>query len=238
MRYILLGFFIFSSYTIEAQINILNQAKESAGVLLHQNKDLNKSDVINALKEALLQGSDKAIASTSIKDGFNKNNLIRITWPEEAKKMKNVLIKSGMKQQVVEFEQKINRAAELASRDAKEILTQAIRSMSIKNAFSILNGDNDAATDYLKQNCSLELYNNFQPIVNQSIKSVGVMKYWNTLANSYNKIPFTKEINPNLEEHIIQGTINGIFILISVEENNIRNNQDYRVTELLKKVFN
>ena len=109
--------------------------------------------------------------------------------------------------------------------------------MSVKNAFSILNGDNDAATDYLKQNCSLELYNNFQPIVNQSIKSVGVMKYWNTLAKSYNKIPFTKEINPNLEEHIIQGTINGIFILISVEENNIRNNQDYRVTELLKKVF-
>ena len=223
---------------MKAQINILNQAKENAGSLLKNDDNLNNFEIANGLKEALFQGSDKAISSASLQNGFSGNKLIRILWPAEAEKMKSVLIKSGMRQQVIEFENNINRAAEIASESAKEILIEAIRSINMKNAVSILNGSDNAATEYLKGKCSAALYINFQPMVNKSIKEVGLMKYWDSLINSYNKIPFTKSININLEEYIVKETVNGIFVLMAIEEEKIRNNPKYRETELLKKIFN
>ena len=238
MRYILTALFVLISYQMKAQINILNQAKENAGSLLKNDDNLNNFEIANGLKEALFQGSDKAISSASLQNGFSGNKLIRILWPKEAKKMKSVLIKSGMRRQVIEFENNINRAAEIASESAKEILIEAIRSINIKNAASILNGSDNAATEYLKEKCSAALCINFQPIVNKSIKEVGLMKYWDSLINSYNKIPFTKSININLEEYIVKETVNGIFVLMAIEEEKIRNNPKYRETELLKKIFN
>ena len=106
------------------------------------------------------------------------------------------------------------------------------------DAFEILNGNDNAATQYLKKQTSTDLETKFKPIINTAIGKVEVTKYWNPLIKRYNALPLTKTINPDLEEYITGKTIEGLFILIAEEEKNIRKNPKARVSELLQKVFN
>ena len=109
--------------------------------------------------------------------------------------------------------------------------------MSIKDAFKILNGADNAATIYLKEQTSLFLYAEFHQIISETMKEVQIAKKWNPLVTKYNSLPFTEKINPDLEDYITRKTIDGLFVLIAIEEKNIRVNPTARVSLLLKKVF-
>ena len=109
--------------------------------------------------------------------------------------------------------------------------------MSIKDALSILNGADNAATIYLKNQTSEFLYTEFKQIITDAMQEVQIAKKWNPLISKYNSIPFTEKINPDLEDYITKKTIDGLFVLIAKEEKNIRENPTARVSLLLKKVF-
>jgi len=238
MKYILLFLFSVTISSTSAQINFLKKATEKANKLLKAEQPLTASEVSKGLVEALIQGSKKSVQLASVKEGFNNNTLIRIPFPEDAKKMKTTLIKVGMTNQIKQFEKSINNAAELASKKALDILISAIKSMSLNDAFAILNGNDNAATQYLKKQTSSDLHSEFKPIIITAIAKVEVTKYWNPLVKRYNALPLTKKVNPDLEEYITAKTIEGLFVLIAQEEKNIRKNPKARVSELLQKVFN
>ena len=238
MKYILLFLFSVTLSSTSAQINLLKKATEKANELIKAEQPLTVSEVSKGLVEALIQGSKKSVQLASVKDGFNNNTLIRIPFPEDAKKMKAALIKVGMKNQIKQFEKSINSAAELASKKALDILISAIKSMSINDAFAILNGNDNAATQYLKKQTYSDLHTEFKPIINTAIAKVEVTKYWNPLVKKYNALPLTKTVNPDLEEYITTKTIEGLFVLIAQEEKNIRKNPKARMSDLLQKVFN
>jgi len=151
--------------------------------------------------------------------------------------MKSTLVKMGFSDQVIKFEKSINNAAELASKEALPIFVNAVKSMTINDAFSILNGDDNSATVYLKDQTSSSLYTKFKPIISNAISKVDVTKYWSDLTSAYNKVPFVKPINTDLDDYITKGAMYGLFFLIEQEEKNIRNNPTARTTEILKKVF-
>ena len=238
MKYILLFLLSVTISSTSAQINLLKKATEKANKLLKAEQPLTAPEVSKGLVEALMQGSQKSVQSASVKDGFNSNTLIRIPFPEDAKKMKATLLKVGMTNQIKQFEKSINNAAELASKKALDILISAIKLMSINDAFAILNGNDNAATQYLKKQTSRALHTEFKPIINIAIAKVEVTKYWNPLVKRYNSLPLTKKVNPDLEEYITAKTIEGLFVLIAQEEKNIRKNPKARVSDLLQKVFN
>ncbi len=219
-----------------AQINLLKSASLQAKQLLNA-PELSKEEVSKGLKEALVVGADNAIKIASAKDGFYANKAIQIPFPDEAEKMKITLQKAGMQSQIIAFEKSINSAAELAAKEVFVIFVDAVTTMSIKDAFSILKGDNTAATNYLKKQTSIQLYAKIKPIVKGAIQQVEVTKYWNPLVKTYNTIPFTKTVNPELEDYVTNKTIEGIFVLIANKEQEIRSNPSARNSELLKKVF-
>lgn len=238
MRYILFCLFILTNSSSSAQIKLLRKASEKANRHIKGETQLTVKEVSEGLVEALIQGSEKSVVLASKKDGFNKNNSIRIHFPEDAIKMKNILLKAGMSKQVTQFENSMNSAAELASKEALPILIEAIKSITINDAFGILKGKDNAATNYLKRNTSSKLYNNFQPIIHSAIIKVKVTKYWTPLVNRYNSLPLTKSINADLDDYITLMTIKGLFFLLAQEEKNIRNNPKARASNLLQKVFN
>ena len=110
--------------------------------------------------------------------------------------------------------------------------------MNIQDALGILKGDATAATDYLKRTTNAQLVALFQPKIQASLDEVGATKYYGDLANSYNKIPLTKQkVNPDLNAYVTQKAIDGLFVLIAEEEKNIRENPLGRTSDLMKRVF-
>lgn len=204
---------------------------------INKNKPLTNSEIIAGLKEALEVGSKNASASTSKLDGFYKNPLIKIPFPPEAAEMESKLRSLGMNKQVDDFILTINRAAEVAAKQAAPVFINAIKGLTISDGMSILKGSDTAATSYLRQKTAVDLHTRFKPVIKSATQKVEVTKYWTPLANTYNAIPFVKKVNPDLDEYITQRGLSGLFKVVSQEEVKIRKNPSARVTELLKKVF-
>ena len=235
MKFIFSAILLFASHLCLAQIDLLKVASSKASVLL--SSSANSDEVTKGLKEALVIGADKAIKNLSTNDGFYINKLIRIPFPSDADKMKKTLQKAGMQSQITGFEKSMNSAAELASKEVLIIFIDAISDINIKDGIQILKGGNTAATSYLRKQISTQLYDKIKPIVKIAIKQVQTTKYWNSLVKSYNKIPFAKSVNSDLVDYVTNKTIDGIFVLIAIQEKEIRTNPKARTSELLLKVF-
>ena len=226
--------FIFLS--ANAQIDI-NSIKDKVNKATKGNTKLTNQEIIYGLKEALNVGSNNATASASQLDGYYKNEIIKIPFPQEMKDVESKVRAIGFNKQVDEFVMAMNRAAETAAKEAAPIFLDAVKSMTINDGMNILKGEDDAATQYLKANTNEELYAKFKPIVAIAMQKVDVAKYWTPIASGYNKIPFTKEVNPDLEDYITLKALDGLFYLVAQEELKIRKDPAARVTDVLKKVF-
>lgn len=226
------GFLGYSQFNIKSIKNKATEVTTSTRTV-----SLTNDEIIQGLKEALNVGIEKAGAKASKVGGFNKNKLVRIPFPEEAKKMEEKLRLIGMGAKVDTFETALNRAAEKAAKEAVPIFISTIKSMNVSDGINILKGEDDAATQYLNKTTSDSLYSAFKPIIVKAIKVVKVTQYWNPLAIRYNKIPLTSKVNPDLEDYTTKKAIEGLFKLLAREEKLIRNQPNARVTDVLKKVF-
>ncbi len=237
-KLVLLCFAIATSTISFSQTTLDDLIKKGQGQMKNgSGNSLSNDEVVSGLKEALTVGSNKSSAQASKADGFYKNPAIKIPFPPEAKQMESTLKGIGMTKQVDKFTMQLNRAAELAAKDAAPIFVNAIKSMSIADGFTILKGANNAASTYLKDKTNAELTAKFKPIVASALKKVAITKYWNPLVTTYNKVPGAKKQNPNLEAYVTQRAIEGLFKLVADEELKIRKDPASRVSDLLKKVF-
>lgn len=198
---------------------------------------LSQEQIGKGLKEALKKGVETGVATVSAKDGFFKDKAIKVLMPPDAKKVESKLRATGQGKKVDEAIESFNRAAEDASIQAKDIFVQAITSMSISDAKKLLSGNEDAATNFLKDKTSQQLYTKFEPVIEKSLSKVGATKHWEVVMSSYNKIPFVKKVNPNLKQYVTNKAIAGLFVQIAKEEKEIRNNPTARTTDILKEVF-
>ena len=238
MKQLLIPLFLILVLSSQAQINIdkLKNASKIAESIIKP-IGLTDEEIISGLKEALVVGTRNSCNAASAVGGFNNNKSIRIPFPEEAEKIKKTLIQIEMQSQVDEFEFVLNQAAEDASAYAKDVFVNAIMNMTIDEALNILNGENNAASVYLKKETREVLYSNFKPVVIKSIKRVDLHKYWKVLVKNYNKIPLTKKIDVDLADYVTLKAIDGLFLLLEKEESNIRNNPKARISDILKKVY-
>ncbi|MAM04627.1 MAG: hypothetical protein CMD06_01550 [Flavobacteriales bacterium] len=198
---------------------------------------LSDEDIFDGLLEMLLYASNAAIQSASKFNGFNNNSDIKIYFPKESKKIKKILIKAGMNNHVVAFEEKLNRTAEIAAKEALPILENAVRSLTISNVIDIKNGSSNEATLYLKEKSYLKIYNKIIPIIKKKVSETNVLDYWDLLQKKYNMLPFTKPVNQDIEEYITEMTIEGIFVLIAAKEKEIRKNPKITSSVLLQELF-
>lgn len=201
---------------------------------------LTEADVAAGLREALISGASYAVNSAGRENGFLNNAEIRIPFPEEAAKVKEFAINNGMQSLSNSFEAKLNNTAELASKEALEILKNAVVQMSIQDAFSILRGGENAATRYLRIHTEEEILARFRPVVESAISKSGLTTAWEPLATAYNASTlFTggNQVNTDLPDYVCRKATDGLFHLIAAEEAKIRRDPAARTTELLQRVF-
>ena len=113
----------------------------------------------------------------------------------------------------------------------------AITSMTIQDAWSILKGEENAATEYLKRTTAPLLKEKFKPVIQNSLNKVNATKYYGDIVSRYNQIPLVEDVNPNLDDYATDKAIEGLFVMIAKEEKEIRKDPVARTTELLKRVF-
>lgn len=198
---------------------------------------LTEQKVARGLKEALTIGTQRTSATLSATGGFSSNSLLRIALPEEFNTVASRLRSIGLGGEVDSFELKMNQAAEKAAGEAFDVFSTAIVNMSLTDAFSILNGPQNAATTYFKKETSTELANRFEPVVKSAMEQVGVYTVYSQLVESYNAIPLVRPVTVDLEAYIVQRTLSGMFSVLESEELKIREDPLARTTELLKSVF-
>ena len=211
--------------------------KDAKKFLNPKNKGFTEKDAADGIKEALVNGTGASVILVSATDGYWGNPEIKIPFPAEAKDMESKLRAMGMGKKVDEFNESMNRAAEKAAIEAKNIFITAIKNMTVRDAINIVKGSDNAATMYLKNNTSPDLIAKFTPIIKTSLDNVNATKYWSDLISVYNKIPLIKKMNPDLPQYVTQKGIDGLFIMITKEELKIRKDPAARTSELLKKVF-
>jgi len=167
----------------------INQTIGDVNKAIGGEQPLTTAEVGEGLKEALVNGISKGSDLVSKTDGYFRNPEIKIPFPPEVKKVENTLRDIGLGGEVDKFVMTLNRGAEDAAKEAKPIFISAIKSMTIQDAWAILKGEDNAATDYLKKTTSAQLKEKFKPVIQTSLNKVSATKYYGELVTRYNKIP-------------------------------------------------
>jgi hypothetical protein len=224
----------------------LMNALQSTGTL-----PLTESEVISGLKEALTLGAKNAATRLAAENGYYGDAAIKIFLPDEAKTIVDNISKiPGGDKLVQDVILRINRAAEDAAKEVAPIFVNSVTQMSIRDAFNILNGPDNAATQYLKNTTYTDLYNLYKPKIQASTEKklignistkeswVTLTSKWNTIANSIaGKIANLKPVNTDLDDYLTNKALAGMFSKVEGEELKIRKDVNARVTATLQRVF-
>ncbi|MBL87518.1 MAG: hypothetical protein CMO82_12760 [Winogradskyella sp.] len=209
--------------------NVINELPQTGG--------LSNEDMAAGLRQALDFGIDKQVTKLTQKNGFYKNELVKILLPEELQKVDDALRKVGLSSLADEGIKALNRAAEDAVKEATPIFVNAVKDITFNDAKNILLGEDNAATEYLTSKTQTQLYNKFKPVISNSFGKVGADQIWNNLITKYNNLPLTNNVNPDLTDYVTNEALKGVYTMIAVEEKEIRTKVSSRTTDLLKKVF-
>lgn len=189
------------------------------------------------LKEALQIGAANAVSLTGQTDGYFQNAAIKILMPKELQSVEKGLRAVGYGPQVDAFVLSMNRAAERAAPQAKDIFVAAIGQITFADARQILTGGDTAATDYFRAKTTEGLTAAFQPIVAAAMEETGVTRQYKDLMARFQSIPFAKSYTFDIDAYVVNGALNGLFVVLGDEERKIRKDPAARVTGLLKQVF-
>lgn len=198
---------------------------------------LTEARIAQGLQEALRVGTGNAVVLTGRQDGYFANPRIRIPMPAELANLERTLRQVGLGQQVDQFVLSMNRAAERAAPQAKQIFWNAIAGMTFDDARKILNGGDTAATDFFRAKTSTPLYSAFRPVVDRALDEVGVTRQYKSLVARYSRIPFVKQESLDIDHYVTSRALDGLFLVLADEERKIRTDPAARVTELLREVF-
>lgn len=211
--------------------------QQVGNVLENYQRPLDNQTIVSGLKQALEVGTSNSVSQTSRDGGFYNNPLLKIGLPQELQKPANTLRKFGFGSYVERIEKQMNRAAETASKEAKQVFYNSIRQMTVTDAVNILGGADNAATQYFRRTSEKQLRDKFAPIVSQSMQKIGFYDDYRSMLRTYDSLPLTNKPSLDIEQHILDRSLDGLFLLVSQEEKKIRENPAARVTALLQRVF-
>ncbi len=201
--------------------------------------DLSQQDAGSGVRAALESGASIAVSLLGKEDGFWGNDKVRIPLPDWMQKAEKAIKLLGRGKDVDDLKIGVNRAAEQAVPQAKELLTGAVKSMSLQDAKSILTGGDNSVTSFFKDKTQSPLTDKFLPIVGGVTEKIGLAKQYNSIASQIGSSGFVK-IKPEqatVERHVTTKALDGLYFMIGEQESKIRSNPAEAGSEILKRVF-
>jgi hypothetical protein len=200
-------------------------------------QSLSNTEAVAGLKQALADGSAAAVAQLGRENGFLGNAKVRIPLPPTLQRLEGALRFAGMSRQAEELRTSMNRAAEAAVPEAKSLLTDAIRKMSVQDARGILEGGDTAATDYFRRTTQAQLAQRFLPIVKMATERVGLAAQYNNLAARATQFGLVSEEQASIESYVTTKALEGLYLVIAEQEKAFRQNPLAATSSIVRKVF-
>ena len=225
MRSILVFLFAFVTLAIGAEAHALSL------------NDISKKDASAGLREALTQGATKAVGILGSPGGYLNNPKVRIPLPPSVAKVEGTLRSLGMGKYADELDTAMNQAAEAAVPEAKSLLLNSIKTMSVNDAKGIVQGGDDAATQYFRRTTSAPLAQRFKPIVKKAMARVKLAEKYDQFAGKAAKFGLVKEQDAHLDDYVTQKALDGLYLMIAEEEKAIRKDPVSATSSLARKLF-
>jgi Protein of unknown function (DUF4197) len=197
---------------------------------------LGEVDAATGIRAALDRGANVAIEKLGVSGGFLNNPSVHIPLPDSLRKARSVAKVLGMDKQFAELETSMNHAAELAVPQAKAVLVSAIKQMSVKDALSIVSGGEGSVTHYFRKTSAQTIHSKFLPIVSKATNKVGMKQRYDSLLAQGGKLGLVKD-GQNLDSYVTNKAVDGLFLMIALEEKKIRQDPIGTGSAILKKVF-
>jgi hypothetical protein len=198
---------------------------------------ISNTEAGSGLKQALADGSAAAVAQLGAENGFLNNPKVKIPLPPALQKIEAALRYTGMKRQADELVVAMNRAAEAAVPEAKALLIDSVRKMTVKDAKGILTGGETSATDYFRRTTQTQLAVRFRPIVKKATDQVGLAEQYNSLAGQAAQLGLIREQQSTIEGYVTQKALDGLYLMIAEQEKAFRANPLGAASDIVKRVF-
>jgi hypothetical protein len=208
-----------------------------AAPALAQLDRITNREAVAGLKGALEKGSQTAIAGLGRADGFLGNPQVKIPLPESLARAEKAMRRVGMGRQADELVITMNRAAEAAVPEARQLLAESVRKMTVQDAKGVLRGGDTAGTDYFRRTTRDELHGRFLPIVKKATAKLNLAQQYNQYAERTVALGLVKKEDANLDEYVTQKALDGLYLMIAEEEKKIRKDPAAAGTAILRKVF-
>jgi Protein of unknown function (DUF4197) len=198
---------------------------------------ISNADATNGLKQALMDGSAAAVAQLGVQDGFFNNPKVKIPLPPALQRIESALRFAGMRKQADDLVLAMNRAAEAAVPEAKTLLVESVKKMSVQDAKGILTGGDTAATEYFRKTTQTQLTQRFLPIVKKATDQVGLADQYNSLAGQAVQFGLVKQEQATVESYVTQKALDGLYLMIGEQEKAFRQNPVGASSDIVKRVF-
>jgi Protein of unknown function (DUF4197) len=198
---------------------------------------LSDADAASGLRGALTQGASAAIGKLGVDGGFLNNPKVKIPLPDTLRKAQKVLKYAGLSKQSDDLVVKMNHAAEAAVPLSKPLLTEAIKSMTLTDAKSIISGGDDSVTQFFRAKTNVALKTQLLPIVKQTTDKVGLAQQYNGFAQQLQPLGLVKGDAANIEAYVTGKTLDGLYTMIAEEEKTIRANPAAALSSVVQTVF-
>ena len=198
---------------------------------------ISNTDAVSGLKQALNDGSLAAVAKLGVENGYFTNPQVKIPLPPSLKRAEGAMRALGMRKQADELVLSMNRAAEAAAPEAKQLLVDAVKKMSVQDAKKILTGGETAGTEYFKRTTSTQLHQRFLPIVKKATDRVGLAQQYNSIAGQGAALGLVREDQATIENYVTQKALDGLYFMIGEQEKAFRKNPLGASSDIVKRVF-
>ncbi len=198
---------------------------------------LSNSQVGQGLKAALARGVDVAVSTLGRRDGFWGSPKWRIPLPPALQQASSLMRMAGMGAQVDSLHLAINRAAEAAVPQARGLLVQAVRRMTLADAKGILSGGPHSATDYFRAQTQTQLEGSFEPIVHQATARIGLARTYDRYAAQAARFGLVKQDQASVDQYVTRQALARLYQAIGDEEQAIRADPAAAGSALIQKVF-
>ncbi len=198
---------------------------------------ISNTEASSGLKQALEDGSAAAVAQLGVQNGFLNNPKVRIPLPPALQRVESALRFAGMKRQADDLVVGMNRAAEAAVPEAKALLVDSVKRMSLQDAKGILTGGDTAATDYFRRTTESQLLKRFLPIVKKTTDQVGLSEQYNSLAGQGVQLGLIRQDQSTIEGYVARKALDGLYLMIAEQEKSFRQNPLGATSDIVKRVF-